>query len=167
MDSQAVSDGQKSMSFLTEINRIYWCVIWTRCGGSLAGNCAVGKTLTGISTVSILTTVTFWIEISECVLLLVCVGACILCRPPIKQYCLFMWKDGASSIILPWKPHLGNPPLPLPVAALSNDAQIDTLAPPPFLPLFSLRLCKGAKRTAPPTSSLGFLLASEYTRLMR
>ncbi|CAB1427804.1 unnamed protein product [Pleuronectes platessa] len=30
-------------------------------------------------------------------------------------------------------PHLGNPSLPLAIAALSNDAQIDTVAPPPFL----------------------------------
>lgn len=63
MDSLASLDGQKSMSFLTEINRIYWCVIWTRCHGRLLGNCAVQKTLPEISTVSIVTTVTLWIEI--------------------------------------------------------------------------------------------------------
>lgn len=63
MDSLASLDGQKSMSFLTEINRIYWCVIWTRCSGRLLGNCAVQKTLTEISTVSILTMVTLWIKI--------------------------------------------------------------------------------------------------------
>lgn len=61
----------------------------------------------------------------------------------------FIWQDEASSIILPWKPRLANPPLPVPVAALPNDAQIDTAAPPFFPPLFCLHLCEGAERTVP------------------
>lgn len=142
MDSLASLDGQKSMSFLTEINRIYWCVIWTHCSGRLLGNCAVQKTLTEISTASILTTVTLWIEI---VLLL---SLRWLCWCPCAFFAglqwddtvSFIWQDEASSIILPWKPRLANPPFPVPVAALPNDAQIDTTAPPLFPPLFSLSI---------------------------
>lgn len=49
-------------------------------------------------------------------------------------------KTKTSLIILLWKPHLGNPSLPLAVAALSNGAQIDTVAPPP-LRSSSLPIC--------------------------
>lgn len=111
---------------------------------ALLGNCAVEKKQReGISTPSVRATVTCWIEIIAFVLLLSLLLVCPCPRLHFLQasnkviLSFFIWQDKASSIILPWKPHFSNPPLPLPVAAPSNDAQIDTLAPPPFLPLFS------------------------------
>lgn len=48
-------------------------------------------------------------------------------------------------IILLWKTHLGNPPLPRTITTLSNDAQIDTVGPPPFL--LSTHLCERSLHT--------------------
>lgn len=53
---------------------------------------------------------------------------------------LLYGKTNTSLIILLQKPHPGNPSLLLRIAALSNDAQIDTAAHPPFLSS-SLPIC--------------------------
>lgn len=160
MDSLASSDGQKSMSFLTEINRIYWGVIWTRCRGRLAGNGGVEKTeRADLNCVN-----TYYghaLDWNHCI----CFTAFVTLSLSVSSLAsfaglqrgdivFFIWQDKASSIILPWKPHFSNPPLPLPVAVLSNDAQIDTLAPPPLpSPFLSLRvsLCSRLFPQMPPS----------------
>lgn len=156
MDSLASSDGQKSMSFLTEINRIYWGVIWTRRGGRLAGNGGVEKAeRADLHCVN--TSYGYALDWNHCV----CFTAFVTLSLSVSSLAsfaglqrgdivFFIWQDKASSIILPWKPHLSNPPLPLPVAALSNDAQIDTLPPPLSLSLRA-SLCSPPFPQMPPS----------------